>query len=105
MKTIYLTSSCQPFSYVYDNENKTLTLTWKSSFDFSNVLFIGLSKIQIVGVMSDDYELFPVCCNLIERTSCNPFRELHRASLDPYVDIINDKAEGKYNFNVSKQND
>ena len=106
MKTIYLTSSCEPFSYSYDNDNKTLILTWKSTFDFSNVLFVGLSKLQIIGVISEDYELLPVYCNLIERTSCNPFREIHRASIDPFVDVISDTMSGEYYFfyKVNKMN-
>ena len=96
MRSTYLTSACESFSYEY--ENNKLTLTWKINFDFTNVLYIGLLKFQLIGVMSEDYELLPVYCNLIERTSCNPLREIHRASIDPYVNVINDKVTGILKF-------
>ena len=96
MRSTYLTSACESFSHEY--ENNKLTLTWKINFDFTNVLYIGLLKFQLIGVMSDDYELLPVYCNLIERTSCNPLREIHRVSIDPYVNVINDKVTGILKF-------
>ena len=98
MKTVYLTSSCEPFLHTYDKDNKILVLTWKNDFDLTKVSSIGFSRLQIIGVMSEDYELLPVYCNLIERTSCNPFREIHRASIDPYVDVINDTMSGESNL-------
>ena len=93
MKSLLLTSNCDCFVQKY--ENKSLTLSWKTQFDFTHVLYVGLTKIQIIGVMSEDYELFPVYCNLIERTTCNPLREIHRISVDPYVDVINESTSGK----------
>ena len=93
MRSLYLTSNCESFTETY--ENKKLTLSWKTNFDFSKIAFIGLAKLQLVGVISENYLLLPIYCNVIERTTCNPLREIHRLVIDPYVDVINETASGE----------
>ena len=94
MSFLKLTEACDNFTYKINTSN--IVLNWEVTLNLKNVRAVSLRQLQINHVKPvkriDDYTFHSVYCNLIERTATNPKREIHRAVIVPYEDMLNDSG-------------
>ena len=92
MSFLKLTEACDSFTYKINTSN--VVLNWEVTLYLKHITGVSLRQILINHVKPmerlDEYTYHPIYCNLIERTATNPKREIHRAILLPYEDILND---------------